>query len=169
MPQERAKSPSVKFTPCIACDRVAAALIDFAYHFGARVEKSAAGSSTEWICPPHLGIVVGFTAPLQLAKWLRDVLTARRDDPRSFGDQPCPLCDIERRESANSSARPTGPFACGEHGGGSGRDFDALLDALGRFTAGEHVDETEERRLLRTALVRYASLRATSAFLPRID
>jgi hypothetical protein len=169
MPQDRTRSPYFGFTPCTACDRVATVLIDFAHHFGARVAKSARGSTAERICSTHLGLVVGFTAPRELARWLRGVLTARRANPKSFIDQPCSLCDIERREPASSSARAAGPFPCVEHGGGSGRDFEALLDALGRLAAGESVDEAEERRLLRTALVQYASLRGTSAFLPRID
>lgn len=129
MPRERAKPPSFKFIPRIACDRIAAALIDYVHHFGARVAKSARNLPIERICSTHLGLVVGFTAPRELARWLRDVLAARRADPQGFEDRPCPRCDIERRESAAPSARAAGPFACVEHGGGSGRDFEDLLDA----------------------------------------
>jgi len=169
MPQERTKPPSSRFIPCLACERVAGALVDFVHHFGARVAKSAPGSFRERICPAHLGLVVGFTAPLQLAKWLREVLAERDRDPGGFDNRACPLCEIELRQSPNSSSGAAGPFACPEHGGAADRGFAELLDALDRLAAGETLDDAEERRLLRTALVQYASLRATSAFLPRIE
>jgi hypothetical protein len=119
------------------------------------------------VCATHLPLVVGFTAPRELAKWLRAILTARSADPDAFEAWPCPLCEIERVARASGTPVRTGGFGCPVHGGSA--DNRPLLDALERIAGGEKDDEAHERRVLRAALVLYFSLRGTSAFLPRID
>ena len=61
------------------------------------------------------------------------------------------------------------PTTCDEHGGEESAFPDSLRKPLSRIADGARLEMDEERRILRTALVLYASVRGTSAFIPRID
>jgi hypothetical protein len=69
MPQDRTISPP-RIAPCAACDRLAGALLEDVRGIGARVARAGEGWRVERVCPTHLPLVVGFTAPRELAKWL---------------------------------------------------------------------------------------------------
>jgi hypothetical protein len=153
--------------PCPACNRLARSLVQAAQVFGGNVAHGKRVS--ERVCADHLPLVVGFTAPRDLAKWLLSVLDGQRQDPSVSPGATCPLC--EAQEEAREEARrfPVTPTTCAEHGGEPDAFPEDLRKALERITAGERLEMREERRALRTALVLYASLRGTSAFIPRID
>ena len=153
--------------PCPACNRLARSLVEAAQVFGENVAREERAS--ERVCANHLPLVVGFTAPRELAKWLLSVLGGMRQRPSASSDANCPLCEAQEQAREKVRRLPVTPTTCGEHGGNAGPSPEDLRNALERIAAGVRLEMGEERRALRTALVLYASLRGTSAFIPRID
>ena len=157
------RNPEIeRIHPCIACQSLARAVLEAASMFGSRVEAS--GGIAEQVCPDHLPLVVGYTAPRQLARWLAACL-----DPAPHATEPCSLCKANDIEVARFSGRSADEFRCTNHGGGNGPGPAAARRALQRIASGERLLESQERRVPRTALVLFASVRGTSVFVSRLD
>ena len=158
-----ARPPSL----CGRCLFLARAIIREAQAFGAR--QTDAGGLQEGVCPDHLPLIVGMTAPRGLARWLRLGLQARSVRPDARTEPHCRLCLAEQRARRECASIETGPMACSEHGGVSAVSVEALSTWLDRIAAGERLAPDAEQAALRTALVLYASSRGTGAYIPRID
>ena len=153
--------------PCPACNRLARSAIQAAQIFGETIARKETFSQR--VCREHLPLVVGFTAPRELARWLLRALAVRHEDPSAFHNASCPLCDSQGAAREEARRLPVTPTTCDEHGGEESAFPDSLRKPLSRIADGARLEMDEERRILRTALVLYASVRGTSAFIPRID
>lgn len=153
---------------CPACNRIVRALIGAAQKFG--LAASQERSASERVCADHLPLVVGFTAPRVLGKWLLWALESRNGGHAAFDTLPCVLCQAEAEvdEEARGIAAAN-PCACLAHGGRDELALSVLREPLARIAAGERIGVEEERTALRAGLVAYASLRGSAAFIPRIE
>ena len=151
-----------RIRPCPACQAIARSILEAASAFGAFVEANP--GSAERVCAEHLPLVVGYTAPRQLARWLAACL-----DPAPHSAAPCSLCRAGDLAAAAVSARAADDFSCASHGGPNERGRAAVRRALQRIANGERLSESDERRVLRTALVLSASVRGTSVFVSRLE
>jgi hypothetical protein len=148
--------------PCRSCQTVARAILGAACAFGASVEAN--GDNAELVCADHLPLVVGYTAPRHLARWLAACL-----DPAPHSTAVCSLCRASNLAAATLSGKPTDDFSCASHGGTNGSGPATVRRALLGIATGERLTESDERRLLRTALVLFASVRGTSVFVSRLE
>jgi hypothetical protein len=151
---------------CSVCQRIARAVVNAARLFGARV--GGAHSPPERVCDDHLPLIVGFMAPRELSSWLVRSLEAIESDPSGFDRKICPLCEAEETARHSESGIPATGLTCGTHGGGR-RSHAIVTRELERIAIGEKLPDDDERRILRAALVLYASIRGTSVFIPRIE
>ncbi|HEY7113577.1 MAG TPA: hypothetical protein VIA45_11655 [Thermoanaerobaculia bacterium] len=158
-----AASPSSALPdPCAVCNGIARALIRESQQFGSRVARTTA--IAERVCNAHLPLVVGMTDPRNLARWLRQALR----EPCLDG-APCSLCVVEDKARADLASLPSGAMSCRQHGGVAPASMERLESWLDRIAASERLQPDIEHRVLRTALVLYASTLGTSAYVPRID
>lgn len=151
-----------RIRPCRACQSLARAILEAASVFGSRVEAN--GGTAEQVCPDHLPLVVGYTGPRPLARWLSNCL-----DPSPHSTEPCSLCRATDLARAMLPRRAIDEFCCTSHGGGNGPGPEAVGRALRRIADGERLLESQERMVLRTALVLFSSVRGTSVFVSRLD
>jgi hypothetical protein len=152
--------------PCPRCQTIARATIRAAQVFGSRISEDNAVA--EYICAKHLPIIVGLTAPRELAKWLLLALEAERRDDPSRGNQLCALCVAANDSDPDTAPPPAGAAFCRDHARGEGAER-LVRPYLDRIAAGEHLKPDVERAVLRSALVLYASVRGTTAFVQSID
>jgi len=163
-PRQRVPLPA----PCSPCQAIAKALVDAAAQFGARI---VAGDRTAVLCADHLPLVVGLTAPRQLASWLAAALDGPASPQhRDLGPfAACLLCMVERDARART-AEPANGVTCEAHGGSmESPDARQLRRDLERVASGAPLAVGDDLRILRTALVSYASVRGTAAFVPRLE
>jgi hypothetical protein len=153
--------------PCPVCQTIARATIRAAQLFGSRIAREDAVA--EFICAKHLPIIVGLTAPRELAKWLFLALeeAARIDTPVPAGE-PCALCEAAKEVQDDAAPPTTGVVFCREHTRAGATGLQLVLPYLDRIAAGGHLSPDVERAALRSALVLYASVRGTTAFIPSI-
>jgi hypothetical protein len=168
MPQDNSldRNSSSIPQPCPVCQRIARATIRAAQLFGSRIARENAVA--EYVCAKHLPIIVGLTAPRELARWLLLALDATRREVPLRGNQLCALCEAANNSYAVTAPPPAGAVFCRDHARGEGAE-QLVRPYLDRIAAGEHLSPDVERAALRSALVLYASVRGTSAFIPSID
>jgi hypothetical protein len=158
---------SMRFCP--VCEAAASALVREAEVFGQHFTEGRFSPQAPRLCHEHLPLVAALTAPRHLAAWLKIALELIRADPRAFEEDPCPLCEAALARLGNLHGAPSTGFECHQHGGAKPEYFDELLDLLGRIAAGEKMGFDLERQAFRTALVQYASLHGTRAYIPRVE
>ena len=154
--------------PCPACQLVADRLVALAASFGHGIANGQLTVPLRLVCAAHLPLVADFTAPRDLARWLSAVLAVGASVVES-GTSSCEFCVAETAALDEVRAeRWSYGVACGRHAGLAPEGIDAVVAELDRIASGEHLPQREEATALRTALVRYASVAGTKAFVRRM-
>lgn len=150
---------------CGVCLRVARALIEDSTVFGSRIAQGKAGESGMRICDDHLPLVVGVTAPAQLAAWLLDAINAEVRSNRT-----CYLCETATLAEADALKETVfRGVACPKHGPADAAEAVRMKDLLVRIAAGERLLYSEELAALRAALIVYASIRGNQAHVLKLE
>ncbi len=164
-----APDPATVPDACPACQHVARRLVEAVASFGQLVSDGNGTARDAVVCWAHLPLVVDATAPRELALWLGEAIPSGSRAPASPSPD-CLLCRAEREaEEEALSRRWQHGLACPAHPGAGADPVEDLVRALARVASGERLPLREERLALRAALVRYASVRGTRAYVLRIE
>lgn len=159
---ENEAGESGRIHPCPTCQIIGRGILEAACAFGSRVEANE--GLAEFVCSDHLPLIVGYTAPRHLARWLEACF-----DAAPGLTAPCSLCAAAAAAAASFSEESPDEFSCASHGGSDGPARLAVRRELRKIAEGERLPESDERRVLRTALILFASVRGSSVFVSRLE